>query len=68
MFFLSVPSPTLFKFPLLCCLPPIYINKYEPHVYTKISKVDFSKTMLLLLLYRTILLLHCTGSPELPDM
>ena len=29
----TVPSPTLFEFPL-CCLPSMYINKDEPHLYT----------------------------------
>ena len=29
----TVPSPTLFEFPL-CCLPSIYINKDEPCLYT----------------------------------
>ena len=53
-----VPSLTLFEFPL-CCLPSIYINKDEPHLYTNIiSKVYLTS----LRPYRTILLLLESGT------
>ena len=41
---------------MMCCLPSIYINKDEPHLYTNISKVYLT----FLRLYKTILLLHHT--------
>ena len=52
----TVPFPTLTEFPL-CCLPSIYFNKDEAHLYTNISKVYLA----------SLRPYYCYCSPELPD-